>query len=75
MHKMQIYIDRELELSLAEEAALRSVSKAALIRSLLRMGLETGDQELRAASAAAGMDGLIGALDIEPFDVDEAVYG
>ena len=75
MHKVQIYLDRELELALAEEAALRSISRAALIRTMLRSSLKTRDDKLQARSAAGGIESLIGTLDVEPFDVDEAVYG
>ena len=70
MRKTQIYLDDELDAALREEAAIRSVSRAELIRSLLRAQLQSPP-----ALEAIGLDSLIGSLDIEPFDVNEAVYG
>jgi len=71
MHKTQIYLDDELDAALRDEAALRSVSRAELIRTLLR-------EQLQPASTGAthgGLDRVVGSLDIEPFDVDQVVYG
>jgi Ribbon-helix-helix protein, copG family len=70
MHKTQIYLDAELDAALRDEAALRSVSRAELIRTLLRAQLATVPREV-----SGGLDDLVGALDIEPFDIDEVVYG
>ncbi len=70
MHKTQIYIDDELDAALRDEAALRSVSRAELIRNLLWAQLRPTPMH-----AQGGLDSIVGSLDIEPFDVDEAVYG
>ena len=70
MHKTQIYLDDELDAALRDEAALRSVSRAELIRTLLRAQLTATAPEV-----SGGLDELVGALDIEAFDVNEAVYG
>ena len=70
MHKTQIYLDDDLDAALREEAAIRSVSRAELIRSLLRAQLQAPSTQ-----PAQGLDDLVGSLDIEPFDVDEVVYG
>jgi hypothetical protein len=70
MRKTQIYLDEALDAALRDEASLRTVSKAALIRSLLREQLKMTDR-----TPASGLDAMVGSLDIEPFDVDEVVYG
>ncbi len=70
MRKTQIYLDEALDAALRDEASLRTVSKAALIRSLLREQLKMTERP-----PASGLDALVGSLDIEPFDVDEVVYG
>ena len=70
MHKTQIYIDDELDAALRDEAALRSVSRAELIRNLLWAQLRPTPMR-----AQGGLDSIVGSLDIEPFDIDEAVYG
>ena len=70
MHKTQIYIDDELDAALRDEAALQSVSRAELIRTLLWAQLRPPPER-----AQGGLDSIVGSLDIEPFDIDEAVYG
>ena len=70
MHKRQIYLDDALDTALRDEAALRSVSRAQLIRTLLWAQLRP-----MSVNEAGGLDSVAGSLDIEPFDVDEAVYG
>ena len=70
MRKTQIYIDDELDAALRDEAALRSVSRAELIRTLLRAQLYPST-----ADAPEGLDSVVGSLDIEPFSADDAVYG
>ncbi len=70
MHKTQIYIDDELDAALRDEAALRAVSRAELIRNLLWAQLRPMPMR-----AQGGLDSIVGSLDIEPFDIDEAVYG
>jgi Ribbon-helix-helix protein, copG family len=70
MRKTQIYLDEPLDFALKDEAALRGVSKAELIRSLLRKQLNVTE-----GPAVAGLDALVGSLDVEPFDINETVYG
>lgn len=70
MHKTQIYIDDELDAALRDEAALRSVSRAELIRTLLWAQLRPVPTD-----SPGGLDSVVGSLDIDPFDVDEVVYG
>lgn len=70
MRKTQIYIDEELDAALREEAALRSVSRAELIRTLLWMQLRPP-----ARDTPEGLDSVVGSLDIAPFDPDDAIYG
>jgi hypothetical protein len=70
MHKTQIYLDDELDAALRDEAALRSVSRAELIRTLLRAQLQPAP-----TGVTGGLDSVVGSLDIEPFDVDQVVYG
>ena len=70
MHKTQIYLDDELDAVLRDEAALRSVSRAELIRTLLWAQLRP-----LGSDTPGGLDTVVGTLDIEPFDVNDVVYG
>ncbi|MEX2557147.1 MAG: CopG family transcriptional regulator [Actinomycetota bacterium] len=67
MKRLQIYIEEELDEALAVAAAREKTSKAALIRRFVaeRLGGPKRDP----------LDDLIGALDIEPADIDDVVYG
>jgi len=66
--RLQISIDEDLDEALAIEAARRRTSKAALIRQYVRQRL--GGRAIRDPMAA-----LIGDIDDEAGDIDEAVYG
>ena len=70
MRRIQIYIQESLDDILQVEAAKRKRSKASLIREcvLARYGenVQTDDDPLTA---------LIGTVDIDPEEVDDAVYG
>lgn len=70
MHKTQIYIDGEMDTALRREALLQGVSKSELIRRLLRAALRLHDRP----QFEGGIDGLIGAVDVEPFDHNRAAY-
>lgn len=70
MRRIQIYIDEELDDTLQAEAARSGRSKAALIRECVAVrfsGLESLEEDPLTA--------LVGAVDAEPADVDEVVYG
>jgi len=71
MRRIQIHIDETLDRAVAEEAARRGISKAALIRSCIA-------REVGAAAAAPDdpWDAMIGWLDDEPVDdIDDVIYG
>ena len=68
--RLQISIEVELDDALAAEAAKRGVSKAALIREYVREHLSDGRTRARDP-----IDDLVGAIDAEPGDIDEVVYG
>jgi len=73
MHRIQVVIDQELDERLEREAALRGLSKSALVRDCLERGLPGEIED----------NGLLGLLelakqnwDIEPVDdIDEYLYG
>jgi Arc/MetJ-type ribon-helix-helix transcriptional regulator len=67
--RLQISIPEDMDEALAVEAGRRRVSKAAVIRELLRQLL--GDRE----KSSDPMAKLIGDIDAEPADIDEVVYG
>ena len=69
MRRIQIYIEEQLDEQLGSEAARAGVSKAALIREAV--ALRYGNS----ARLADPLDGLVGALDVEPGKVDDVVYG
>lgn len=68
--RLQISIDVELDDALAIEADRRGVSKAALIREYVRERLVDGRTRSRDS-----IDDLVGAIDAEPGNIDEVVYG
>lgn len=70
MRRIQIHVDGELDDALAEEAARRGVSKAALMRALLAAGFD------RTPAPAGPWDAMTGWLDDDPVDsIDDVVYG
>jgi hypothetical protein len=69
VRRLQISIDEELDDFLAAEAARRGTSKAALIREYVR---EHAGADGREPDPLAE---FIGAIDAEPGDIDEVVYG
>jgi len=68
MKRLQIYIDEEMDDALGVRAAREGTSKAALIREFVAERL--GDGQGRDP-----LDDLVGAVDAEPADVDDVVYG
>ncbi len=68
MRRLQISIDEALDEALATEAARRHMSRAALIRELVRERL--GPVQDRDPMAA-----LVGDIDEEAGDIDRVVYG
>jgi Ribbon-helix-helix protein, copG family len=71
MRRIQIYIEEQLDERLGSEAARAGVSKAALIREAVALRYGGGDP----ARLADPLDGLVGALDVEPGKVEDMVYG
>lgn len=68
MRRIQIHLEDEVDEELAHEARRRGLSKAALIREVLRSGF--------AGPGEDPVDPLVGAGDGESVtDIDEAVYG
>lgn len=68
MRRLQISVDEDVDEALAMEAARRSVSRAAVVRDLVR-------QHLGAKHEADPFIPLMGDIDEEPGDIDEVVYG
>ena len=68
MRRIQLYFDEGTDDELAAEAARRGVSKAALVRDLVRQGFHREAQD--------PIDSVIGLGDGEPVeDIDAAIYG
>ncbi len=68
MRRLQISIDEDVDEALAAEAARRNVSRAALIRDLVREHLGTPKKSDPFAE-------LVGDIDEAAGDIDEVVYG
>ena len=68
MRRLQISIDEDLDEALAVEASRRHISRAALIRELVRL-------QLRPPGEPDPFTSLIGDIDDEAGDIDEVVYG
>ena len=70
MRRIQIYIQEDLDDRLQAESARRMRSKASLIRECVvaRYG-----EELRIDKDS--LTGMIGAVDIDPENIDDEVYG
>ncbi|MHB8264271.1 MAG: ribbon-helix-helix domain-containing protein [Acidimicrobiales bacterium] len=68
MRRLQINIDEELDETLAAEAARRHMSRAALIREVVR-------ERLGPAPSGDPMGGLVGDIDDDAGDIDSVVYG
>ena len=69
VRRLQISIDEDLDDFLAAEAARRGMSKAALIREYVREHAGDGGRQQDPLAE------FIGAIDAEPGDIDEVVYG
>ena len=67
--RLQIYIDEEQDEALGLLAARTGTSKAALIRGFVAERLQTSGRQRDA------LDALVGAIEAEPGDIDDAVYG
>lgn len=67
VRRLQISIEPELDEALAAEAARRKMSKAAVIRELVR--------ERLGARRPDPMASLIGDIDADTGDIDSVVYG
>jgi hypothetical protein len=72
MRRVQIYLDEDVDDSLAVEAARRGISKAALIRK--RLGENLADSE----AASEAREAIVGWID-DPLpgadSIDDVVYG
>jgi plasmid stability protein len=68
MRRLQISLDEELDEALAVEAARRHLSRAAVIRELVR-------KQLQPAGELDPFADLIGDIDEVGVDIDEVVYG
>lgn len=70
MKRLQIMIDEDVDRELDRKAARDRVSKAALVRHYVQLGLQPlpplGEDPLNA---------LAGSADFEPVDIDDTVYG
>jgi hypothetical protein len=70
MRRIQIYLDERLDERLQAEAARTGRSKASLIRE----SVATRYEELPALDDDP-LSRLVGAIDVEPADIDDVVYG
>ena len=70
MKKLSVTIDADLDEVLELEAARSGISKSALVRTYIRERLES-----IGAREEDPLNELIGAIDAEPGDIDEVVYG
>ena len=70
MKWLQIMIEEDLDAALQRQAAAESVSKAAIIRRIVRAELPT-----TVPLDADPLSGMVGADDFEPVDIDGVVYG
>jgi hypothetical protein len=68
--RLQIMIEEELDRALDVQAARDHVSKAALIRRYVRLGMQP-----LPALADDPLGSLAGSADFEPADIDDVVYG
>ncbi len=68
--RLQIMIEEELDRALDVQAARDHVSKAALIRRYVRLGLQP-----LPALADDPLAALAGSADFEQADIDDTVYG
>ena len=66
MRRLQISIEPELDEALAVEASRRKMSKAAVIRELVRQQVGMGGED--------PMQALVGDIDDEAGDIDSVVY-
>ncbi|MGQ0680231.1 MAG: CopG family transcriptional regulator [Actinomycetota bacterium] len=68
MRRIQLYLESEMDDELAAEAARQNISKAALIRNLVRSGFQRSGQD--------PVDSVIGTGDGRAVeDIDSALYG
>jgi hypothetical protein len=70
MRRLQIMIEDDAYQALGVQAAKAHVSKAALIRRYVRLGLRPVPP-----LAEDPLTSLSGSADFEPADIDETVYG
>ena len=72
MRRIQVVMDPELADRLEREAAVRGMSKSALVRECVERGLpsEPYDNRLLAIGALAEL-----FADVEPADIDTELYG
>jgi hypothetical protein len=70
MSEMQIDLGEVLHQALENEAQRRGVSPGELARRILRERFQITERR-----EVPGLDGLVGSLDVNPFDVNGTVYG
>ena len=69
MKRLQIMIEEDLDAALERQAASEGVSKAAIIRRIVRAELPTS-----VPLEADPLSRMIGADDFDPGDIDDVVY-
>lgn len=69
MKRLQIMIEEDLDAALERQAASEGVSKAAIIRRIVRAELPT-----TVPLAADPLSRMVGADSFEPDDIDDVVY-